>query len=137
MRFTTAFLGYLDPVTGRVECVNAGHNPPLLIRADGRIETCATGSLPVGVLEDTEYSVSEVVMGPGDILAVFSDGIPETVNAEDDEYGEDRFGKVVAERRLTALKDIAGAALTDLALFRGDCEVGDDITLVMLRRDPA
>ncbi|MFO7609471.1 MAG: SpoIIE family protein phosphatase [Candidatus Krumholzibacteriia bacterium] len=137
VRFTTAFLGYLDPATGRVECVNAGHNPPLLVRADGRVETCATGSLPVGVLEDTEYSVSEVVMGPGDILAVFSDGIPETVDAEDEEYGEDRFGKVVAARRLTALKDISAAALTDLALFRGDGEVGDDITLVMLRRDPA
>ena len=136
VRFTTAFMGYLDPATGRVECVNAGHNPPVLVRADGRIETCATGSLPVGVLEDTQYTVNELVMEPGDILSVFSDGIPETVDAADEEYGEDRFAKVVAERRLTALKDISDAVLTDLALFRGDVEVGDDVTLVMLRRDP-
>lgn len=137
VRFTTAFMGYLDPATGRVECVNAGHNPPVLVRADGRIETCATGSLPVGVLEDTQYTVNELVMEPGDILSVFSDGIPETVDAQDEEYGEDRFAKVVAERRLTPLKEISDAVLTDLALFRGDVEVGDDITLVMLRRDPA
>lgn len=137
VRFTTAFMGYLDPATGRVECVNAGHNPPVLVRADGRIETCATGSLPVGVLEDTQYTVNELVMEPGDILSVFSDGIPETVDAQDEEYGEDRFARVVAERRLTPLKQISDAVLTDLALFRGDVEVGDDITLVMLRRDPA
>ncbi len=137
VRFTTAFMGYLDPATGRVECVNAGHNPPVLVRADGRIETCATGSLPVGVLEDTQYTVNELVMEPGDILSVFSDGIPETVDADDEEYGEDRFAKVVAERRLTPLKEISDAVLTDLALFRGDVEVGDDVTLVMLRRDPA
>ena len=137
VRFTTAFMGYLDPATGRVECVNAGHNPPVLVRADGRIETCATGSLPVGVLEDTQYTVNELVMEPGDILSVFSDGIPETVDAQDEEYGEDRFAKVVAERRLTPLKEISDAVLTDLALFRGDVEVGDDVTLVMLRRDPA
>ncbi len=137
VRFTTVFLGFLDPRSGRVECVNAGHNPPAVIRADGSVEFCATGSLPIGVLEDTQYTVSELVMGPGDILAVFSDGIPETVDARDEEYGEERFAKVVAERRLTPLKEISDAALTDLALFRGDGEVGDDVTLVMLRRDPA
>ena len=137
VRFTTAFLGFLDPATGRVECVNAGHNPPVVIRADGRVETCATGSLPVGVIEDTGYTVNELVMEPGDILAMFSDGIPETVDAADEEYGEDRFARVVAERRLGAMQEISDAVLTDLAVFRGEGEVGDDVTLVMLRRDPA
>jgi sigma-B regulation protein RsbU (phosphoserine phosphatase) len=137
VRFTTAFLGFLDPATGRVACVNAGHNPPMLIRADGRVETCSTGGLPVGVLADTTYTVNEVAMGPGDILAVFSDGIPETVNAEDEEYGEARFGQVVAALRAEPLGQISAAALADLARFRGACEVGDDITLVMLRRAPA
>jgi len=137
VRFTTAFLGYLDPATGRVACVNAGHNPPVVVRADGRVDTCATGSLPVGVLEDTGYEVKDLVLEPGDTLAMFSDGIPETVDAADEEYGEDRFGRLVAARRLEPLKEISDAVLTDLALFRGDGEVGDDVTLVMLRRQPA
>ncbi len=137
VRFTTAFLGYLDPATGRVACVNAGHNPPVVVRADGRVETCATGSLPVGVLEDTTYKVNDLVLEPGDTLAMFSDGIPETVDAADEEYGEDRFGRLVAARRHEALDAISDAVLTDLALFRGEGEVGDDVTLVMLRRRPA
>ena len=137
VRFTTAFLGYLEPDSGRVACVNAGHNPPILVRADGSLETCATGSLPIGVLEDTAHEPKEMVMGAGDILALFSDGIPETVNEADEEYGEDRFGRIVAENREAPLEAIVEAVLTDLAAFRGEAEVGDDVTLVLLRRNPA
>jgi len=137
VRFTTAFLAYVEPDSGRVECVNAGHNPPILIRADGRVETCATGSLPVGVLEDAEHNPVEMVMEPGDVLALFSDGIPETVNAQDEEYGEERFGRIVAAKRDAPLADIVATVLTDLAEFRGETEVGDDVTLMLLRRSRA
>jgi phosphoserine phosphatase RsbU/P len=134
VRFATVFLGILDPSSGRVECVNAGHNPPVVIRADGHTETCAIGSVPVGMMEDTEYKVRELTMEPGDVLVMFSDGIPETVNTEDEEYGEERFARLVAERRQESLPAAAAAVLVDLAQFRGDAEVGDDVTLVMLRR---
>ena len=137
VRFATAFLCILDPVTGRVEFVNAGHNPPVVIRADGRIEACALGSIPVGMMEDTEYTVRELVMEPGDILALFSDGIPETVDTEDEEYGEDRFARLIAARRLDSLPDATAAVLADLTQFRGNAEVGDDVTLLLLRRRPS
>ncbi len=136
VRFATVFIGILDPATGRVECVNAGHNPPVVVRADGRTETCAIGSVPVGMMEDTEYKVCELTLEPGDILAMFSDGIPETVNTEDEEYGEDRFARLVAQHRQDSLPAAAAAVLADLSEFRGDAEVGDDVTLVMLRRRP-
>ncbi len=136
VRFATVFLGILDPATGRVACVNAGHNPPVLVRADGHLETCAIGSVPVGMMEDTEYRVGELIMAPGDTLAMFSDGIPETVNSQDEEYGEARFARLIAERRGDSLGAAATAVLADLAAFRGEAEVGDDVTLVMLRRRP-
>ncbi len=136
VRFATVFLGILDPVTGRVECVNAGHNPPALVRADGRIEACAVGSVPVGMMEDTEYTVGELTLEPGDVLAMFSDGIPEAVNPADEEYGEERFARLIAEHRHDVLPAVAAAALADLNQFRGEAEVGDDVTLVMVRRRP-
>lgn len=133
VRFATVFLSILDPATGRIACVNAGHNPPLVVRADGRVETCSIGSTPVGMMEDTEYAVAEVTLAPGDLLAMFSDGIPETVDAGDDEYGEARLAMQLAAHRGKALPDVAAAVLADLAAFRGDAEVGDDVTLVLLR----
>lgn len=136
VRFATVFLGILDPATGRVECVNAGHNPPVVVRADGRTETCAVGNVPVGMMEDTEYTVGELIMAPGDMLAMFSDGIPETVNLQDEEYGEARFAQLIAARRGDSLAATSAAVLADLAEFRGEAEVGDDVTLVMVRRQP-
>ncbi|RKZ14237.1 hypothetical protein DRQ50_09265, partial [bacterium] len=96
VRFATAFMGYLEPDTGRVTCVNAGHNQPVLVRADGTVQQCATGGLPVGVIAESEYPTASVNLEPGDTLALFSDGIPETANDQDDEYGEERFGALVA-----------------------------------------
>jgi serine phosphatase RsbU (regulator of sigma subunit) len=134
VRFATVFLGILDPATGRVACVNAGHNPPVVIRADGRTETCAVGNVPIGMMEDTAYSVGDLLLEPGDVLAMFSDGIPETVNAADEEYGEERFAALIADRRSASLVEAATSVLADLAEFRGEVEVGDDVTLVMVRR---
>ncbi len=134
VRFTTAFLGVLDPRTGEVTCVNAGHNPPLLVRADGTVQTCATGGLPIGLLEDTQYEARTVTIGPGDTLVMFSDGIPECIDEQDEEYGEERFAALLTTNRHQPLDDLAATILADLDRFRGQAPVGDDTTLVMLRR---
>jgi len=137
VRFATAFMGYLEPDTGRVTCVNAGHNQPVLVRADGTVQQCATGGLPVGVIAESEYPTASVNLEPGDTLALFSDGIPETANAQDDEYGEERFGALVAEYRDRPLDELVVALREDLAGFRGDTPVGDDVTLLVIRRRSA
>lgn len=136
LRFATSFWGYLEPGSGRLDCVNAGHNQPLLVRADGTCETCATGGLPVGVLEDSDYASTGVELAPGDLLVLFSDGIPEAVNDADEEYGEERFAALLAANRGRPLVDVIGTVLDELARFRGQAPVGDDVTLVLLRRDP-
>lgn len=136
LRFATSFWGYLEPATGRVTCVNAGHNQPFLVRADGTCETCSIGGLPVGVLEDSEYAPCEVVLDYGDTLVLFSDGIPEAVDEADEEYGEERLAELLSVHREGPLAGVVEAVRADLEGFRGGAPVGDDVTLVLLKRLP-
>jgi sigma-B regulation protein RsbU (phosphoserine phosphatase) len=134
VRFATFFLGYLEPDTGKVTYVNAGHNPPYVVRADGTVEDCAPTGLPVGMMEESKYRTGEITLGHGDLLALFSDGIPETQRIDDEEYGEENFKTLLVRERGSDLQELFSILQGELAEFRGDAEIGDDITLVTLRR---
>ncbi|MCB1184043.1 SpoIIE family protein phosphatase [bacterium] len=138
VRFTTFFLGHLDPATGRIVYVNAGHNPPFIIRADGSVGTCPATGMPVGIIDEFPYSTGETHLDPGDLLALYSDGVPETQRGErdEDEYGEERFEAFLKAERETPLRELSDKLNRELVDFRGDAPVGDDITLLLLRRDP-
>ncbi|MCP4571623.1 MAG: SpoIIE family protein phosphatase [bacterium] len=136
LRFATSYWGYLEPETGHVTCVNAGHNQPFLVRADGRCEICPIGGLPVGILEDSEYAPNGIDLDHGDTLVLFSDGIPEAVDEADEEYGEDRLAALLTSHRDRSLAEMVEAVRADLEVFRGDAPVGDDVTLVLLKRLP-
>jgi serine phosphatase RsbU (regulator of sigma subunit)/pSer/pThr/pTyr-binding forkhead associated (FHA) protein len=137
VRFTTFFVGYLTPETGHITYVNAGHNPPYVVRADGSIELCPATGMPVGILDDFPYKTGEITLQPGDLIALYSDGIPETQRGErdEDEYGEERFEKFLVAERTTDLAALSDKLQQELVEFRGDAPVGDDITLLMLRRN--
>lgn len=136
LRFATFFLGVLDPRTGEVEYVNAGHNPPLIIRAGGEVEKCPATGMPIGILEESPYGSASLKLDPGDVLALFSDGIPETQKVDDeDEFGDERFEAfLVAERRAPELDGVFDRMQQQLADYRQEAEVGDDVTLMLLRR---
>ena len=137
VRFTTFFLGYLDPATGLVTYVNAGHNPPFVIRADGSVETLAPTGMPVGIIEESPYKTGEVTLGPGDLVTLYSDGIPETQRPDDEEYGEDNFEKLLVAERDKDLEGLFDKLQGELKEFRGEAEIGDDVTMLILRRNPA
>ncbi len=137
VRFTTFFLGYLDPATGLVTYVNAGHNPPFVIRADGSVETLAPTGMPVGIIEESPYKTGEVTLGPGDLVTLYSDGIPETQRPDDEEYGEDNFEKLLVAERDKDLAGLFDKLQGELKEFRGEAEIGDDVTMLVLRRNPA
>lgn len=139
LRFATFFLGVLDPATGEVEYVNAGHNPPLVIRRGGEVQKCPATGMPIGILEDVPYKAAALKLEPGDVLALFSDGIPETQKIDDeDEFGDERFEAfLVAERSAADLDGVFDRLQQVLADYREDAEVGDDVTLMLLRRAPA
>jgi sigma-B regulation protein RsbU (phosphoserine phosphatase) len=135
VRFTTFFLGYLEPATGRVTYVNAGHNPPFVIRADGSVDTLAPTGMPVGIIEESSYKTGELTLEPGDLVTLYSDGIPETQDVEDEEYGEDNFEKLLVAERGNDLAGLFDKLQLELNDFRGEAPIGDDVTLVLLRRN--
>lgn len=134
-KYITFFVARLDPASGRVCYVNAGHNPPLLMRADGSSETLGEGGMVLGLLDDVEYAEGCVELAPGDALVIFSDGVSETWNARDEEFGEAGLHAVVQRERGRGAVEIQRAILAALEDFAGGLKATDDRTLIVLKRD--
>jgi sigma-B regulation protein RsbU (phosphoserine phosphatase) len=134
VRFTTAFLAELDPATGDVTYVNAGHNVPILRRSSGLVERLETGGIPVGILADTPYQVGATRLNAGDWLVIFTDGVVEAVNAKDDEYGEPELIRLVDRSSGTTPAGMLRNLWTELDQFVGNTPQHDDITCLLLKR---
>jgi sigma-B regulation protein RsbU (phosphoserine phosphatase) len=131
-KYATMFLGFYDTHTRTFNYSNAGHLPPVLIGADGKIRPLETGGLVVGLFGDVTYNDDSVELSPGDIFVAYSDGITEPEN-EFGEFGDERLIALVHENRhlpLDRISDIVVAAVTD---WIGGNEQPDDITLVLAR----
>jgi len=134
-RYATAFLAILNPQTGRVQYTNAGHNPALLIRTGDQVEPLGLTGVPLGLLPGETYTAEEFVMKPGDLLAIYTDGITEASNADEEEFGVERLQKRCILHRHEPLEDLAGAIKFDLERFAGQKSFTDDRTLILLRRN--
>jgi sigma-B regulation protein RsbU (phosphoserine phosphatase) len=134
VRFATLFFGLLDPASGRLQYVNAGHDPPLLISTGGNIQPIAATGIPVGMLEKFSYRAAEVTLAPGDLLVLYSDGIPEAVNDKEEFYGEERLRELLLKARQRPLTEIVAALKADLDIFTGEVPSADDVTTLMIRR---
>lgn len=133
-RFVTLFIAELEPHDGTLTYVNAGHNPPLLARADGTVIELESGGFPLGILPNVDYEVGQRKLEKGDFLLIYSDGVSETVNPAGDEFGTDRLVEVVrANLKATAssMRDKIDGALTK---FADTAPAADDITLVIVKR---
>jgi sigma-B regulation protein RsbU (phosphoserine phosphatase) len=133
-RFATAFLAVLEPRSGRLRYANAGHNPALLVHATGEVERLAATGLPLGLLPAVSYTAREVHLAPGDLLLLYTDGIVEATNPEDEEYGLDRLIAACLRYPGGSLKDLAHALEADLEAFVRGVPFADDRTLVLARR---
>lgn len=133
-KFATAFLAVLEPATGRVRYANAGHNPPLLLRAARGVELLPATGVPLGILPAAAYSAGEVVLAPGDTLVLYTDGIVEAIDPGEQEYGLDRLTEVCLRERRARLKLLARAIEADLDAFVQGVPFADDRTLVLARR---
>jgi sigma-B regulation protein RsbU (phosphoserine phosphatase) len=132
--YVTLFLGLLDPQTHVLEYVNAGHNPPLLFSEGDRADTLDATGVPLGLLAGSHFSMGRVVLPPGGLLCVFSDGIPEAMVGED-LYGDERLIEGLCSRRTLPLAQIVQGTFDDLAAFVGEEQrLSDDVTLLLLRR---
>ena len=134
-RYVTAFIAALDPATGRVSYTNAGHNPGLLVRADGTAQKLEANGVPLGLFPVVEYERVEVVLGPGDLVLLYTDGITEAANPQGGEFGLDRLQAVVQKHAREPLIALAVAIETAVEVFVDGTPFGDDRTVVMLRRE--
>ena len=115
--------------------VNAGHNPPLLVRASGEVEQLDVGGFPVGIMPFGEYLEATVQFNPGDVLIIYSDGVTESVNENDDEFGEARLIEVMQKNRTRTAAGIRDRIDEALTRFVGKAKSVDDLTMVIVKRD--
>jgi len=133
-RFITFFMAVADPATGELVYTNAGHNPPLLIRTSGGVEKLAGGGLILGILPQAVYQETSVRMEPGDILVLYSDGVTEAADPQDEEFGEERLAVLAASLRDRPAAEIVEAIENAVNDFTQGAAPADDITVVVARR---
>jgi len=131
--FATLVCARVSP-TGMLEVSNAGHCTPL-VRSKSAIRRIETAGLPLGMFTGVEYEVERRQMEVGDTLVLYTDGVTETHNGEDDDYGCHRVEEIVQRCLNHDPRSLVDACLADLAEFRGHSAVTDDITLMAVRRN--
>ena len=135
LRFTTAFLAEYDPVRRTVDYINAGHNNPILRRANGQIERLDVGGLPFGILPDAKYESATVTLAPGDWLVIFTDGVVEAENFRQEEFGEARLLAAIEAGKSTAPAEMLKRLMAELDLFVGNTPQHDDVTCMLLKAE--
>lgn len=133
-KYVTFFLAALDPATGRLSYVNAGHNPPLLVRAGGAVERLEEGGLVLGMFENVVYASATVEMRLGDTLVVYSDGVTETWSPQGEEFGEESLMALAVRSRTLDADSLQNAVLREIERFEAGARATDDRTLVILKR---
>jgi serine phosphatase RsbU (regulator of sigma subunit) len=132
--FATLFVGLAEPRTGKIKYVNAGHNPPVLARTDGRIEHLAATGFMIGAFPFGDWGEQNVDLGAGDVLAAFTDGVTEAQRRDLEQYGDDRLEKMIIDRRDMNPQEITEQIISDVNQFIGDAPRSDDITTLLLKR---
>ena len=135
--FVTAWMGILDITTGQVKFANAGHNPPLLKRANGSFEYLKTrAGFVLAGMEGVRYRIGELTMYPGDRLFLYTDGVPEATNTENKLYGEDRLLKFMNQNCAMEAISLLPELKANIDEFVGEAPQFDDITMLMLDYKP-
>ena len=133
-RFVTLFYAELDPESGALSFLNAGHNPPLIVHSAGTVEQLASGGLPLGIKRDAEYREGRTQLQPGDVLVVYSDGVTEAVSPTGEEFGATRLYEVVSRNIEGSAAGIRDRIESSLTKFAQGTSAADDITLVIVKR---
>jgi sigma-B regulation protein RsbU (phosphoserine phosphatase) len=135
-RLVTLFYAELDPESGRLRYVNAGHNAPFLLRPDGASRLPAT-DVALGILPGPQFQQAESMLEPGDRLFVYTDGVSEAFDARECEYGEGRLQSVLEGHRHLTDPELLQKVQADVLVHCGSVRPHDDMTLLVLARRPA
>ncbi len=134
-KYATLFIAAYEVESGRVSYTNAGHNPAIVVRANGDFELLETSGMPVGLMEGGAYERLQFTLDHGDTMVIYTDGITEAESPAEEEYGTDRLRDIVVQHRNDSLEDLAKAIATDLDAFASGVPYHDDRTLMIARRE--
>lgn len=133
-KFITAFLAILEPESGLLQYVNAGHNPPYHL-SDGTIRGLTEGGLILGIMPTAiPYDVGAIVMAPGDLLAIYTDGVSEAMNPNREEYGDERLTRLLLAESGADASQLFERIRSDVETFVDGAGRSDDITIITLTR---
>ena len=135
-RFITLFICCLNPQTGTLKYANAGHNPPVIIRADGSSLKLTEGGPVLGILPDLVYDQFEETLHPGDILAIYSDGVTEAATPGDEEFETEHLTETLLANKHRPASGMIESVMTALTKWTEGAPPADDITLVIARMLP-
>ncbi|HWB96397.1 MAG TPA: SpoIIE family protein phosphatase [Bryobacteraceae bacterium] len=136
-RFITFFFCVLDPATGEIAYCNAGHNPPFVVRSQGAVELLDGGGPPLGILAAAAYQEYRARLEPGDLLAIYSDGVTDATNPQEEEFGEERFADILVAHASEPPEAIIAAVNQAITAWEAGAPAADDITLVVAKRAAA
>jgi sigma-B regulation protein RsbU (phosphoserine phosphatase) len=136
-KFVTLFWASVDPATGVVSYCNGGHNPALVLRANGEVEWHNDGGTLVGLLPDIPFEGGALTLGPGDRFILYSDGVTEAVSPDADFFGDDRLVEAVQAASSTgpaSPKALVDAILAAVKAYENGAPAADDKTIVVVSR---
>lgn len=133
--FATLFYGILDLETGKIEYANAGHNFPMIIRDHGGVEILKTTGPAIGIMLNAEYEERSTMMNEKDLMILFTDGVPETMNSENTQFGENRILEYCRQNRDNSTRDLIHGLKNELNTFCGINYENDDTTLMVIKRN--
>ena len=127
-------MGIIDLKTGVMRCVNAGHEYPAIMHGDGLFELLKdTHRPPLGAMAELTFEEYELQLDPGDVLYVYTDGVPESINTAEEQYGTDRMLTILNANRGVPMIAMLADVKEDMDAFVGEAEQFDDITMMGFR----
>jgi len=134
-KYITFFIAVLDTNTGDLDIVNAGHNPIFLLRKNGQLEKLEAGGVGLGMFDfGIPFTGQKSIMNPGDKLFLYTDGIPEAMNENEEEYSDEKMIKFFLDNSESPSIDFINALVKDVKEYSGTALQSDDITAIILKR---
>ena len=133
--FATLFGGIIDPESHTLNFVNAGHNPPLVVRQNGDSEFLEASGVMIGAFDFSDWQLDETKFDHGDVLFVFTDGVSEANDSKDNQYGEERIKDMIIRNRSDRPDAIARKLFDDIMVFVENEPRADDITMLIVKRE--
>jgi phosphoserine phosphatase RsbU/P len=133
-RFTTAFIAELDPRTGQLSYLSAGHNPPVLLRLDGTVDRLKSESIPLGIELNEKYKAGTTFLRPNELLVIYTDGVTEARNEHGEQFGELRLLSMLQPRLEERASATLAGIMKNLDDFVGPADQHDDITCLVVTR---